>query len=73
MNWDDLTDALLTLLIVFALCATGCTHCQTYYRYDGGASARPYYRLDICQNRDGTTSTTLVCDSPNRLPNSSCK
>ena len=73
MNWDDVEDVTLVLLAVLALCLSGCATCQTYYRYDGGASARPYYRLDICQNRDGTTSTTLVCDSPNRLPNAQCK
>lgn len=72
MTWDDLTDALLTLLIVLALCATGCTHCQTYYRYDGGASARPYYKLTVCDRPDGTKTTTLECDSATRLPTASC-
>jgi hypothetical protein len=59
----------LFALIVLPACAT----CQTYYRYDGGASPRPYYRLDVCRNRDGSTSSTLVCDSTDRLPNATCK
>ena len=61
------------LLAALVLYVNGCSSCQTFYRYDGGASARPYYRLDICRDRDGKTTTTLVCDSPNRLPNQQCK
>lgn len=60
-------------LLALAVAMAGCATCETFYRHDSTSLDRPYYRLDVCKNRDGTTSTTLVCDSPNRLPNSGCK
>lgn len=53
-------------LLVAALLLDACGTCG--YFYDGGATARPYYKA--CKR--GNT-TTVVCDSPNRLPNSGCQ
>ena len=67
------TIALYAAILAIAVSLTGCATCETFYRHDSASIDRPYYRLDVCKNRDGTTSTTLVCDSPTRLPNSGCK
>lgn len=74
LTWDDIWDMVLTLAFVLLLCCTpGCAHCQTFYRFDGGATERPYYRIDICRTWDGKATSTLVCESANRLPNDTCK
>ena len=67
------TIALYATILALAVSMAGCATCETFYRHDSSATERPFYRVDICRNRDGTTSTTLVCDSPTRLPNSGCK
>ena len=53
----------VSALLAYAL--TGCTPCQTFYRYDG----RSYYRVDECPGK----APRVVCDSPERLPNSQCR
>jgi len=52
--------------LLLLLLLTGCGTCG--YFYDGGATARPYYKACKVHGR-----FTVECDSPNRLPNEECK
>jgi hypothetical protein len=53
---------LATLCAVLSLAGCGC---PTAYRYDGGATLRPYYKVELCPNQ----RERILCDSPTRLPN----
>lgn len=56
--------ALLTL--------TGCwlqpKPCEIHLRYDGGATKRPYYAVEICNG----APPRVLCDSPTPLPTPTC-
>lgn len=55
-------------LVAVIAFAQGCG-CQTYYRYDGGLTAKPYYKVEICKG----SPATILCESSKRLPNSECR
>ena len=60
------TSLLLWLAVVAFLLGCGC---PTAYRYDGGVTARPFYKVELCPNQ----RERILCDSPTRLPSGGCK
>lgn len=42
--------------------------CTVFLRYDGGATARPYYAVQECAGQP----PKVLCDSPTPLPTSHC-
>lgn len=58
----------VALCLAFAW-LSGCGGCPTAYRDDGGATARRHYKVALCPGKP----VRVVCDSPDKLPNSDCE
>ena len=58
----------MTRILAIAALLTGCG-CPTAYRYDGGVTARPYYKVELCPNRP----PRVLCDDVEKLPTARCR
>ena len=61
--------AVLAACIALGWWLQGCSSCRVVYAYDGGASARPYYKVRLCPG----AKPVVECDSPTRLPTEGCR
>lgn len=55
----------MRVALAFALALALAACCRSYYRDDGRAGERRYYRVDVCTWPLGER---VVCDSATRLP-----
>ncbi len=67
-KWADVLTALAVFAIV-AIALSGCSSCKVIYAYDGGVTAKPYYKVRICDGK----KPVVECDSPTRLPTALCR